>query len=198
MTSSVVTLTVNAAAVAPTITTQPASQTVTAGQTANYSIAIAPAGGFAQSVTLSCNGGPAGSNCAVSPSMIALSGTATQTAMISVTTVAQGRVLPFAGDWPRSTKNWHIPMMMAWAGIFLLMVVATLFWRREQSLARGRMVAFAVLVMLGMTLSSCGGGSGGGGGGSPQAGTYTINVTGNFTSGSTTLTHNAKLTLIVQ
>jgi hypothetical protein len=32
----------------------------------------------------------------------------------------------------------------------------------------------------------------------PQAGTYTISVTGNFTSGSTALTHAAKLTLIVQ
>src|SRR5260221_498732 len=38
MTSSVVTLTVNAAAVAPTITTQPASQTVTAGQTATFTV----------------------------------------------------------------------------------------------------------------------------------------------------------------
>ena len=39
MTSNPATLTVNAAAVAPTITTQPASQTVTAGQTASFSVA---------------------------------------------------------------------------------------------------------------------------------------------------------------
>jgi hypothetical protein len=39
--SSTVTLTVNAAAVAPTITTQPANQTVTAGQTATFSVAAA-------------------------------------------------------------------------------------------------------------------------------------------------------------
>jgi len=37
--SSTVTLTVNAAAVAPTITTQPTNQTVTAGQTATFSVA---------------------------------------------------------------------------------------------------------------------------------------------------------------
>src|SRR5207245_2436471 len=37
VTSSAAMLTVNAAGVAPTITTQPASQTVTAGQTANFS-----------------------------------------------------------------------------------------------------------------------------------------------------------------
>jgi Domain of unknown function (DUF4091)/Immunoglobulin I-set domain len=38
-TSNVATLTVNAATVAPSITTQPASQTVTAGQTASFSVA---------------------------------------------------------------------------------------------------------------------------------------------------------------
>jgi len=38
MTSAAVTLTVNAAAVGPTITTQPANQTVTAGQTASFTV----------------------------------------------------------------------------------------------------------------------------------------------------------------
>jgi hypothetical protein len=61
-----------------------------------------------------------------------------------------------------------------------------------------RVVGIAALVTLGMTLTSCGAGSGGGGGTSPQAETYTVTVAGNFTSGSTTLTHAAKLTLVVQ
>ena len=38
MTSNAATLTVNAAAVAPTITTQPVNQTVTAGQTATFTV----------------------------------------------------------------------------------------------------------------------------------------------------------------
>src|SRR5206468_3290078 len=41
VTSSAATLTVNAAAVAPTITTQPANQTVTAGQTATFAVVAA-------------------------------------------------------------------------------------------------------------------------------------------------------------
>ena len=40
-TSSAATLTVNPAAVAPTITTQPANQTVTAGQTATFAVVAA-------------------------------------------------------------------------------------------------------------------------------------------------------------
>jgi hypothetical protein len=90
-------------------------------------------------------------------------------------------------------------MILILAGMFLLMVIASLFGRREQNLVWVRVVGFAALVTLGLTLTSCGGGSASSGGGTnPQAGTYTINVTGNFTTGSTTLTHVAKLTLVVQ
>jgi large repetitive protein len=175
------------------------SVTVGAGQTASYSIAVSPAGGFAQSATLSCRGGPAGSNCAVSPSTIGLSGAAAQTAMVMVTTVAHAWILPFEGSWPRGTRYRQTPMILILAGMFLLMVIASLFGRREQNLVWVRVVGFAALVTLGLTLTSCGGGSASSGGGTnPQAGTYTINVTGNFTTGSTTLTHVAKLTLVVQ
>jgi hypothetical protein len=175
------------------------SATITAGQTASYSIAVAPAGGFAQSVALSCSGGPAGSACAVSPSTIALSGAAAQTAMLTVTTAAHGSLPPFRGGWPRDARYRQTPMILTLAAMFLLMVVASQFLRREQNLAWIRVVGFAALVTLGLTLTSCGGGSGSGGGGtSPQAGTYTVTVTGNFTSGATTLSHSAKLTLVVQ
>jgi hypothetical protein len=175
-----------------------ATATVGAGQTANYPIAVAPAGGFAQSVTLSCSGGPAGSTCAVSPSTIALSGAAAQTAMVTVTTATHGWVLPFESGWPQDTRYRQTPMILILAGMFL-MVIASLFGRREQNLAWVRVAAFAALVTLELTLTSCGGGSASSGGGTnPQAGTYTINVTGNFTTGSTTLTHAAKLTLVVQ
>jgi hypothetical protein len=90
-------------------------------------------------------------------------------------------------------------MILALAAGFLLMVVASQFLRGGQNLAWIRVIGFAALVTLGVTLTSCGGGSGSGGGGTnPQAGTYTVTVTGNFTSGATTLNHSAKLTLVVQ
>jgi hypothetical protein len=175
-----------------------ASATVAAGQTASYSIAVAPAGGFAAIVALS-SGGPTGSACAVSPSTIALSGAAGQTAIVTVATAAHGWLLPFRGGWPRDARYRQTPMILALAAVFMLMVVASQFLRREQNLAWIRVVGFAALVTLGLTLTSCGGGSGSGGGSTnPQAGTYTVTVTGNFTAGSTTLTHAAKLTLVVQ
>ena len=172
------------------------SAIVSAGQTASYSIALAPVGGFAQSVALTCGGGPAGSACAVSPSMISLSGAAAKTATVTVTTMSQGLTLPFGSGWPTATRYRLSPLTLELAGTLLLMVLAMLLLRERLRWAPA--FALAVVVCLGMTLTSCGGGSGGGGGTSPQAGTYTVTVTGNFSSGSTTLTHAAKLTLVVQ
>ena len=76
------------------------SATVSAGQTASYSVAVAPSGGFAQTVALSCGGAPALSTCAVSLNSILISGTAATTVMVTVTTVSRGSVLPFGTDAP--------------------------------------------------------------------------------------------------
>jgi hypothetical protein len=53
----------------------PASATVAAGQTANYTVAVSPAGSFNQTVALTCTGGPALSTCEVTPSSVPLNGT---------------------------------------------------------------------------------------------------------------------------
>jgi hypothetical protein len=169
-----------------------ASATVNPGQTANYSVAIAPAGGFAQSVALSCAGGPAGSSCAVTPKTISLSGTTAQTAMVMVTTAAHGSSLPFGS----TSRKYRPTLLLAWMTMFLAMFFASLLRRQELGLRRAPLFALVVLVCVGVTLTSCGGGSAGGTG--TQAGTYSITVTGNFSSGSTTLTHAANLTLVVQ
>jgi hypothetical protein len=176
-----------------------ASATVAAGRSASYSIAVASAGGFAASVALSCSGGPSGSACAVSPSTIALTGAAAKTAMVTVTTAGSGLVVPIARRWPTGRKLRTAPLTIALTAMLLLMIAAMLLRRRELRFRWAPAFALAVVVCLGMTLTSCGGGSGGGGGNvNPQAGTYTIMVTGSFTSGSATLTHATKLTLVVQ
>jgi hypothetical protein len=174
------------------------SATVTPGQSANYSIAIAPAGGFAQSVALSCSGGPAQSTCTVSPNSIALGGKSATTAMVTVTTMAsaQGPGLPRGTGRPMLQYR-QTPLVLALIWMSLLMAALLSLSRREERLRWARTFALALLVCLGMTVTSCGGGSGGGGP-SPEAGTYTVTVTGNFSLGSTTLTHAAKLTLVVQ
>jgi hypothetical protein len=89
---------------------------------------------------------------------------------------------------------------------FVLFAVALLAWlaRLVEDRRRGvSALAPLFLVCIGMLLSSCGSGEAGGGvGGGANPGTptgsYTLKVTGTFNSGSTTLTHNTNLTLVVQ
>jgi FG-GAP-like repeat/FG-GAP repeat len=170
------------------------SATVTVGQTANYSIAIAPTSGFAQNVSLSCGGGPAMSTCSVSPSSVALSGSAAKTVTVSVATSSRGFVSPFGGQ-----QKTPLILLTTILALTLLLTASSLL-RPSRQLRRAPALALLLLACLTMTLTSCGGGSGSSGPGSSsaEAGTYTVTVTGNFSSGSANITHATKLTLVVK
>jgi hypothetical protein len=155
-----------------------------------------------QSVTLTCSGAPAKSTCTVSPSTISLTGTSATTATVTVITTASSQAFPPSGFNGRRMTYRPIPFALALLGVILVM--AFYLWRRDQRLRWVPAPALAILVCIGMTVTSCGGGSsggtGGGGGGSTgtPAGSYTITVSASATSGSVTLTHATKLTLVVQ
>ncbi|HEX8816620.1 MAG TPA: FG-GAP-like repeat-containing protein [Terriglobales bacterium] len=169
------------------------SATVKPGETAKYSVAVMPAGGFKQTVALSCSGAPADSTCSLSPNLIMLDGSKPSMVEVSITTAGTSAALmrPFA-----------VAMCLAFSGIAGFMVFAGVG-------GRGRFFALTLLLLLSaaMVMTSCGGGtmtnSGGSNppsGGTPGTaqGTYSILVTGSFSSGSSRLAHSAKLTLIVQ
>jgi hypothetical protein len=174
-----------------------ASATVSAGQTANYTVSLAPAGGFAQSVSLTCAGVPTWSTCSVSPGTIALSAKLATTATVTVATTARSM------SWPVRPGTERIPLILLLVGAsFLLVLVLSqrrlnLQWLRFCGTPA---LAIALLAGLALTLTSCGGGSssGGGGGSGTQAGNYTISVTGSFNTGSTNLAHTTNLTLVVR
>ena len=69
---------------------------ITARETANYELVLAPAG-FVGTVTLTCTGAPAGTTCTVTPNMVTLDGTTDVTIMVSVTTTAPSLLMPPAG-----------------------------------------------------------------------------------------------------
>jgi FG-GAP-like repeat len=180
-------------------TTQSAS--VSAGQTANYFISVNPLGGFNQTVSLACSGAPARATCTVSPAMIQVSETPAA-AMVSVTTTApsHGFALPLIRHSFPKWNRMQTPFLLA---LFAVVLILCLLLGREQQQQRAWSPwPLIALICFGLTMTSCGGGSsssnGGGGSAGTQAGSYTITVTGSFTSGSTTLTHSTKLTLIVQ
>jgi hypothetical protein len=162
-----------------------ASQTVTAGQTASYSLALTPSNGFTGTVALTCSGAPAAASCAVNPSSVNVNGTVTTPFNVSVSTTARtsaASVLPM----PRGLIGWTLVLL---AGLSSAWFAA----RRRRFIAA---LGSLSVVVLGL-LIGCGGGS------TPikspvqtgtPAGTYTVVVSA--TSGSTTHTQN--LTLVVQ
>ncbi len=172
---------------------------VSPGQSASYKVVVAPGGGFNQTVTLSCSGAPAQSICSVSPSLVKLSVSAAM-ATVTVTTAggSAGLTQPISGSPAGSMfGSW-----LALSGAMRLAMLGSLAgWRRERRPRLFYGIAFLCVLSLGVTMPGCGGGGSGSsssGGSGTQAGTYDLTVTGSFTSGSTTLTHNTQLTLVVK
>jgi len=171
-----------------------ASATISAGQTANFTVAVSPGGGFNQSVAFACSGAPSQSTCAVSPSSIALNGSVATTVTVTVTTRAAS--FPVITRSPRDGYR-HLYLIIELLVLSLLTGLLSRHKDRRPRLAYG--LALLLFLCVGLMMSACGSGSSGGGGNQrTPAGTYTLVVSGTFTSGSTKLTHNADLTLVVQ
>lgn len=167
----------------------PTSQTIAAGQTANFSLALTPSGTFSSSVVFTCAITPAvtpAPTCNV-PSSVQLSGTATQSVSLSVGTtsaassgIASRLELPLAG----------MPWMWMWT--FISFGATWLCLRNRKrlgSLAR----PFAILCVFSFTACGGGGSSSHNVPGTPS-GTYTVTVT----AASGNLSHNTVLQVIVQ
>jgi Domain of unknown function (DUF1929)/IPT/TIG domain/Glyoxal oxidase N-terminus len=159
------------------------SETIVAGQTASYTLAIGGAG-MSGPASLSCAGAPRGANCSV-PTSQPLSSTVPATFGVSVTTTssAMGALHP--------PGFWTVPWL--WTMVALGMVVGP-----GLRIVGPKFLQRALLMLL-LSLVSCGGGGSSSVGsqsnpnGTP-AGTYTLSVTA--TSGSTT--QAMPLMLIVQ
>jgi hypothetical protein len=159
-----------------------ASQTVAAGQTANYKLAITPLNGSGGTFTFACGTLPANALCLFNPATETLNGaTGNVTVQIS-TTAATGLLIDPA--------VWRILPLAC--GLVLL----PFGWRRR----RKALLLVALLSILAGGVSSCtssGGGTGGSGGqggsGGTPAGTYSIPVT----AASAGVQHSVTLTLTV-
>jgi len=165
------------------------SQTVSAGQSAMFSMSLTPVGLFSGTVSLGCAIAPAATpapTCTLSASSVQFNGSAAQTVTVTAGTTA-----------PVSTMAARIANRAGFstASMPLLVLVGLLTLRRRKTLS----VLGALLIAAAfMPLAGCGSGSGMSSHsqtapGTPS-GTYAITVTA--TSG--TLTHNAVLQVIVQ
>lgn len=175
------------------ISSNPTSATVTAGNAATYTLSITPISGFNQTVALSCTGAPAHSMCSVSPPSVVLDGSAVSNATVSVTTsggtamTARSRS-PITGD-----ERWTA----SFSAIYLAPLLGLPWIARRRVRAIRAFGLAAVLSASGLV--GCGGGSSGGGGGGNNTppGIYTLSVTGTFTGSQGTLSHPVAFKLTV-
>jgi hypothetical protein len=184
-------------------TNTPTSITVTAGQQATYSIALAPSAGFNQTITVGCTGAPALSTCSVSPSQVTLNGIASTNVTVTIATTAK-TLSACAGIPPPSVQM--RPTTYRGTSFFVLtlaVMIPTLalgFVIRQKGTLWRPAFSSVILISASVVLVSCGGGSSTTSGGNPGTppGKYTISVSGSAGSASTSTTHSVNLTLVVQ
>ena len=160
------------------------SATITAGQSANYTISVTPQGGFAGTVNFACTGLPSASSCGFNPSTVTPNGSpASTTLTISTTARSSASARPFSGNTLAAVLSFGL------IGIVFLSRTS----RRKRNARAALMLLGAMLVAL--AIASCGGGS------PPPppvtgtpAGSFSVTVTA--TSGATT--HSSTITLNVQ
>jgi uncharacterized repeat protein (TIGR01451 family) len=165
---------------------------VTAGQTANFTITLTPAaGGFANAISFFASGLPSASSFGFNPGSLTPGSTATSTTL-SISTTARGALPP--SNRPRP---WTPSPFLLWSLTLAAMLLVLLTYLKSRGQRRYAPATFlSVVFVAAIVVTGCGGG---GVGGPPPptgtpAGTYPITVTA--TSGS--VVHTTTVTLTVQ
>src|SRR3984885_3228500 len=176
---------------------------VSDGGSSTSTITVTPFNGYSNTVNLTCSvsgGGTPAPTCSLSAASVAVSGTTSETATLTVKALAATSELFLPGSSRGGTLFYASLLPVFGVALFGL-------GSRAAKGKKGRMPAlFCLLVILGalLVLPACGGGSsgnggggGGGGGGTPgtPSGMYTITVTG--TDGTITHSIAPPLTLTV-
>jgi uncharacterized protein DUF11 len=169
------------------LTATPPTVTVVAGQSASYTLTVAPRlGPFPASVSFSCASLPSQSTCSFSPaSMTPGSNSASVNLTIATTARSSAMLLP------------HTPQNIPLVAFFAIALAAGFSLTLSPQKCRKQFAAlFFLLIALQFAamLEACNGGSAGPPPPPPQGGTYTITVTG--TSG--TAQRTVQFTLVVQ
>jgi len=169
------------------VSPSPSSATITAGQTATFSLTVAPVGGFNQAVTLTCSGAPTGSTCSISPGTVT-PGASGATAQVTVSSTAHGTALPFLLKLPPT----RLLLLALLAAAFFAFAIKVRKSRSRWSFAVPALAIMLFVIGCGSTGTNTASNSSGAGG--TPAGSYSLTI--NSTGGGQT--HATTITLIVK
>ena len=132
------------------------SATITAGQTAQYSLQINPGAGFTGSISMTCAGAPVGATCVLSSSILTITSPNPVSFTVSVPTSGSATGQLPVNEIPR--LYWRpAPLPLAVALLLFVLWVVSL---RELRLARRFAIcASLAFVLFAACISGCGGGS---------------------------------------
>lgn len=164
--------------------------TITAGQTASYSLLLTPLGGFSAAVSVSCTGVLPDGTCAVAPNSSNLSGGALPVS-VTVTTTARSSALPQS---PRHPFPPRLDVRAAF-GIVILAVLLGMYRKGNVNIPKAAGIAAVALCLL--ASEGCGGG-GPNNVPPPQQGTPASTYHLTVVAASGGATRNLQLTLVVQ
>jgi hypothetical protein len=137
-----------------TLTVNPSSLTVVAGQSATTTFTFAPVGGFVGTISFSCSGLPAGTTCVfVPPSVTADGSNKVQTSTLTITTTSSGTAnigQNSTGPGPTLASFFLLPALLL--GSFIA-------WRRRSFTrrVRGMMLLLLVGIIVAGGVVGCGG-----------------------------------------
>jgi len=175
-----------------TVSVNPTSLTIKAGQSGQAVFTVTPENGFNSKVSFSCSGLPAESSCSFNPISVTPSNGQAATGTLTISTTAPSAAMRRAAI---STRRPFYALLL-FPGIMVALGRAS----RQRRASRGlQLLALLVLIaVFGNGVSSCGGGSGGSGGGNSGTPPGTSTVTVTASTGSTgVVTQTANLTVTV-
>ena len=175
---------INAAAPDFTVSVNPTTLTIVAGQSGMATFTVTPENGFNSQVTFSCTGLPAGAACNFKPPNVTPNGAAIPS-QLTVTTTAPSAAPPSAA--PKSPHQNYLLLLTLLAAIFMAAAL------RRRSMRGLQALAFLGLLILAIGFVSCGGGSGNGG---TPARMTTVSVMAG-TAGVGGISHGANLTITI-
>jgi hypothetical protein len=168
----------------------PTTTTITAGSTSTYTITIAPAGGFNQTISFHCAGAPTSVTC-TAPASVSATGGSYAPFNVTVAMTASSLALPVAPfPHPGSGTGVMLEWLLAVIACGTLGIAASV--RRSQGWRVSAVAMFLLLVCAGCTTSPSSSNSSANP--ATPAGTYSLTLTGT----SSSLSHTTTMTLTVK